>query len=62
MSGGEETNITRYSQGIASKVKAEMYCDTEILETPDGPVYTAKVLTFVPDESLEAMRIQLFGE
>ena len=62
MSGEEQTNISRYAQGIATKVKAEMYCETEVLETPNGPVYTSKVLTYVPHESLEQMKTQLFGE
>ena len=61
-SGGESRNVTRYAQGITSRVKADLYCPTEVVETPDGPLYTARVVAFIPNESLEWMRTQLFGE
>ena len=61
-SGGESRNVTRYAQGITSRVKADLYCPTEVVETPDGPLYTARVVAFVPNDSLDWMRTQLFGE
>ena len=61
-SGGENRSVTRYAQGITSKVKADLYCPTEVVETPDGPLYTARVIAFIPNESLDWMRTQLFGE
>jgi hypothetical protein len=62
MSGDETTMISRFSEGVTSRVRAEMFCETEVVETPDGPKYTASVLAFIPKESMEQLQGELGEE
>ena len=42
--------VATVAEGLASFVKDDRYCAAEMVDTPDGPKYIARVLAFFPNE------------
>ena len=55
----DEEFIRTQSEGVASFVKADMFCPLEEVVTPDGPVYVSRVLAYISNDSLDTMSQQL---
>lgn len=58
----DEEFIRTKAEGIASKVKAELFCPVEAVDTPEGPLFQSRVLAFITNEQLEIMARQVLGE
>lgn len=50
----DEEKIATVAQGLTRRLKAEKFCKPEAVETPDGLLYTSKVLVFFPKSEEKA--------
>lgn len=50
----DEENIQAVAQGLTRRLKAEKFCKADAVETPDGLMYTTKVLVFFPKSEEKA--------
>ena len=55
----DEEFVRTQAEGVASLVKADMYCPIEETVTSEGPQYVSRVLAFIPNEALEQMGQQI---
>lgn len=50
----DEQVIETMAQGVAERVEDDRYCPVETTDSPEGTLYTSRVLAFFPQQEMEA--------